>query len=76
MLKILTEYVALTDEALVQVYAYRMSAHGWGMASPSGLRSRRNELVREGLVVEVDRLGRTSSGRKAIRWAAVRDANG
>ncbi len=42
--------------------------------TPQGVRSRRAELVRLGLVVEVDRDGTTKTGRPAIRWRASRIA--
>ena len=41
------------------------------MASESGLRSRRSELVADGLV-EADGFGRTPFGRRTILWRAVR----
>lgn len=44
----------------------QISGHKW---SPSRLRTARAQLVTKGLVVEYDREGRTTSGRRAIRWA-------
>ena len=71
VLSILLDHDALTDEEIEAIHQWREKSRGWGPSSGSGLRSRRAELVREGLVVERDRLGQTRSGRRSIRWAAV-----
>lgn len=71
VLSILADHDALTDEEIEAIHMWREKSRGWGPSSASGLRSRRAELVREGLVVERDRLGTTKAGRRSIRWAAV-----
>lgn len=57
----------LTDEKLIEKYALWRLHHVWPMQSPSGIRSRRAELVRLGLVV-ADGEGRTAAGRKCSKW--------
>jgi hypothetical protein len=64
-----------TDEELVNAYqAYcrknELYALGW---SPSGIRSRRNELYRAGKV-EAIAYGKSTSGRRSIVWQTVKDA--
>jgi hypothetical protein len=54
----------LTDERLVDLIA--------PMQSPSGVRTRRAELVALGLVVDSGRRERTQSGRSSIVWRAVK----
>lgn len=45
----------------------------WPAVSPSGVRTRVSELVREGLVEAVpDTLGRSDMGNRAHLWRAVR----
>jgi len=63
---ILLAYGPMTDE---QIYA-KMKERGWEI-SPSGCRTRRNELVEVGLVEAGGRYGLTKSGRRAIVWQAV-----
>ena len=52
----------MADYTLVMLLAGRMS--------PSGIRSRRSELVTLGKVVDTGRRVRMPSGRQAILWAA------
>lgn len=66
---------AACDEDLVERYNFR-THHGAPKASPSGIRSRRKELVDAGLVEQYG-LDWTASGRSAIVWGltvAGRDA--
>jgi hypothetical protein len=59
-----------TDEELWRRYhEERSGGLSLPTVSPSGLRSRRNELVTMGLVRDTQRTRRTSSGRRAIVWA-------
>ena len=67
VLSILRRFGPLTDEAI----AYR--AHDVGIVqSPSGLRTRRRELVDLGLVLDTGRRAKTVSGRSTAIWEAVR----
>ena len=56
---------ARTDFELVQAYNSLKTAP---RASESGIRSRRAELVRKGMVVDTGRRVRLDSGRYAIVW--------
>lgn len=61
----------MTDEDLIDSF-YRMADNaGWKQASPSGIRSRRAELVAKGLVVDSGERAKLSTGRNAIVWMAV-----
>lgn len=57
---------AVCDEELVERYNFR-THHGAPKASPSGVRSRRKELVDAGLVEQYG-LDWTDSGRSTIVW--------
>lgn len=57
-----------TDADIAEAYVY----HGFSAIqpqSPSGLRTRRAELVEQGLVVDTGKRKRLPSGRQAIVWA-------
>ena len=56
----------VTDNVLVHVAQAEMKT----VYSESGIRSRRAELARRGLLAEVGQV-KMRSGRKARRWAAV-----
>ena len=61
----------MTDDELVDAF-YRMAdSNGWKQASPSGIRSRRAELVALGLVKDTGERRKTFSGRQAIVWQAA-----
>ena len=57
-----------TDEELIASYRNLSWAGRAPMASESGIRSRRHELVEQGLVESVG-LGKTVFGRSATVWA-------
>lgn len=58
----------LTDDELVDTF-YRMAdSNGWRKASPSGIRSRRAELVDKGLVKDSGERKKSWSGRNSIVW--------
>lgn len=60
----------MTDTDLVELWQhYRLRE--WNDQSPSGLRTRRRELVAAGLVRDTGRRQRLDTGRKAIIWEAV-----
>lgn len=65
-------YVPMTDEALLEAYNTYASAVGADWISPSGLRSRRSELVAAGLVEDTGERMRLKSGRNAIVWGLVK----
>lgn len=56
-----------TDEELFNRYSEFVHSFGDSLMSPSGLRSRRSELERAGLVRAVG-FSKTRSGRKCIVW--------
>ena len=66
ILSILT--FAMTDERLVDAYYSMVGVGGAPNASPSGIRSRRAELAKRGLIKDTGDRERLSSGRQAILW--------
>lgn len=69
ILSILSAYGWLTDEQIAQAYTRLIESQGAKPVSPSGLRSRRAELVALGKVKDSGQRGRTASGRASTRWA-------
>lgn len=63
ILDLLSTYGPMTDEEI-----YKLLGEGY---SPSGARSRRNELVEKGLVQDSGRRALTKSNRRTIIWRAV-----
>lgn len=61
-------YGPMTDETLVYIYTRIGSAFFWPEQSPSGLRSRRAELVRLGLLEYTQQKEELDSGRLAKIW--------
>jgi hypothetical protein len=68
---ILAEYGPLTDEALLAIYDQFAEDRIVPPQSPSGIRTRRNELTKLGLAIDTGQRGTTVSGRAAILWGAV-----
>lgn len=66
VLSVLRSYGPLADHALVPLAQHQLSVH----QSSSGIRSRRAELVKAGLVTEVTKI-KTGSGRQAVVYAAA-----
>lgn len=66
ILALLSTHGVMTDERIAQVYAHHYPDEP---VSPSGLRSRRAELVCEGKVRKQDNEGRTAALRPCSRWA-------
>jgi len=65
VLQVLAAAGACTDEQLAAAYA---ATPGAPHQSPSGLRTRRAELVELGLVVNTGQRARMRTGRQAIVW--------
>lgn len=67
----------LTDEQLERQYRWavkRLGQHRFPEQSVSGLRTRRSELVDQGLVRDTGRRRKTEAGRPSIVWAVRRKA--
>jgi hypothetical protein len=59
------------DEQLIRRYNLLREMEGWDMASPSGIRTRRSDLVKLGWVKDSGDRAVLPSGRKSIVWKAV-----
>ena len=68
VLAILDQWGPLTHEDLHDAYTL---AHG--PVTPQNIRTRTSELHQTWRVVALDREGRTSTGRSAVRWAVRRN---
>jgi hypothetical protein len=66
ILEVLDTYGPLTDEEIARLYQ-------GPRASPSGLRTRRSELVRAGKVYDTGQRRPLHSGRYAVAWASTAD---
>jgi hypothetical protein len=66
LLKILRK--PMTDEQMVELYLAKALSNELPWASPSGLRTLRNRLWKDGLVKDTSKTIVTRSGRKAIVW--------
>lgn len=65
---LLVEYGPMTDKAIWMLFVRK---HGIGVASESGVRTRRSELVRKRYVVNTGEKVTLGSGRRAIVWGLV-----
>lgn len=73
VLALIEEQGPLSDHRLVELYASSYYRRGWPQQSESGLRTRRNELFRRGLIAKDSRKALLPSGRQAALWRALRD---
>lgn len=67
VLRVLREIGPSSDERLAEYW----QTHDVSSISPSGLRTRRAELVEKGLVVDSGQLVMTTGGNSAIVWEAT-----
>lgn len=66
VLEVFKKYGPLTDEHLVAIY---QNTDNYAAATDQGIRTRRSELVREGLIdVKPGAFGTTKTGRRCIIW--------
>lgn len=72
VLELLREVGPVTDAALVHLYEARISVGGSLPQSPSGIRTRRRELVELGKVRDTGARVRLPSGRLAAVWEVIR----
>lgn len=71
ILGMLKNHGPMTDEDLFEMWSFKARVlDEWGSISPSGLRSRRAELVDAGFVEDSGEKGKTRSGRSCIVWKA------
>lgn len=70
VLAVLREIGPSTDQRLVSVYMFK-KAGSVPRQSESGVRTRRSELTKKGLVRPSGEYRTTGSGRRAIIWEAV-----
>lgn len=68
VLEVLERYGPATDEEIERYYFNLAQLFDWPSASPSGLRSRRAELVALGKVYDTGERGKTASGRATAIW--------
>ena len=59
------------DALLISDYEAQQAEQGWPKQSPSGIRTRRSELVARGFVADSGGRQRLTSGRMAIVWVAL-----
>lgn len=66
--------VPMTDEELAEAYAIATAQNIAPQQSPSGLRTRRNELYRARQVEPIG-YGKSNSNRRAIIWQTTKEDN-
>lgn len=72
VLRVLKRLGTGTDVDLVALYEQTAESGFEPAQSPSGIRSRRHELVEAGRVVDTGERTKLASGRKAIVWGPAR----
>lgn len=60
----------MTDAEIVALYHEDTKAVVWATQTPSGLRTRRSELVKKGLV-QMNSTQKSLSGRNTTKWEVV-----
>lgn len=76
VLTLLEMFGPLTDEEIAFRYEAEAKAQGWPPISPSGLRTRRAELVDLGKVLDTRRTKATVSGRRTTIWSRFTPTGG
>lgn len=71
VLRFLTAFGPMSDELLCTIYDKFWRQYEYPQQSPSGIRSRRAELVRLGLVVDTGEKVEMTTGRMAKVWGAT-----
>lgn len=71
ILEVLGRFGPSCDEDIAIHFRQLSEIEAWPLQSPSGLRSRRAELVNAGLVRDSGQRTKTSSGRQTIVWELV-----
>lgn len=71
LLVLLREQGPSTDEDIAVAYEKSYSPRGWPRQSPSGLRTRRDELVKVGLVRDTGKRRRLTTGCRGNVWEVV-----
>lgn len=74
VLDIMTRKGPMIDAKLISEYQKAAAKGKAPMASESGIRTRRSELVQLGQVIATDKVAKTPYGRAAVVWAAKKVA--
>lgn len=72
VLSVLRAYGPSSDEGIIETIGY-LDMSDWPKQSPSGIRTRRSELVAKGLVEHCG-FGVTQAGNRTRLWRATNDA--
>jgi hypothetical protein len=73
ILNLFSKQLGLSDSELIDIYFAWVDAGFAPMASPSGIRSRRAELVVRGLLADSGEREKTPSGRSSVIWSITAD---
>lgn len=76
ILTLMEMFGPLTDDEIAARYRSEAKSMGWPPVSPSGLRTRRAELVDLGRVLDTRRTKATISGRRTTVWALPNTSSG